>query len=206
LKKTVLVTLTVAAMLITGCASTEPATAEAPAVSVEPAAPSPTPTPTPTPTGPPVNERGQVIMKIGKTGAWANTPEGEPVIKFKVTSIQPIECGEYSPKPVGMAIAVALEVETTPELEGNLTIDGQPGYVSFDSHHWKGYAPNGTRMNQVDGSVTYNCRGHEGEMLPNEISKGEKASGIVVLDVTTPKGEVAYENVGLSWIWKYPSK
>jgi hypothetical protein len=204
-KMTALAALVTSAALLTACAG-EPAAGRAETVSVEPADASATPTPTPTPSGPPMNERGQVIKKIGETAGWSETPEGEPVILFKVTSIEPIECGEYSPEPVGRTIAVALEVETTPEFEGNLTVNDQPGYVSFNSHNWKGYAANGTRMNEIDGSVTYNCRGHEGKMLPSEIGKGEKASGLVVLDVTSKKGEVAYENMGLSWVWSYPSK
>jgi hypothetical protein len=43
--------------------------------------------------------------------------------------------------------------------------------------------------------------------LPNWIGNGEKLNGTVILDVTTPTGEVAFEPTsGVAWVWEYPSK
>lgn len=199
MKKTVLAVLATTALLVTGCSS-QPS--PAPTLNVEPAAPSDTQPEA----GPAMNERGQIIQKIGETVAWSSENGETQDLLFKVTSIKPIDCGDQAPKPNGMTIAVALEVETYTDFAGPLTVDGQPGFISFTSYSWKGYAANGTRMNKIDTDVTINCFAHEAKELPDHIGKGEKVSGIIILDVTTPKGEVAFESNGVSWVWKYPGK
>lgn len=199
MKKTVLAVISATALLVTGCSSQPP---PAPTLNVEPAAPSEKPTPA----QPAMNERGQIIKTIGETGSWTSEDGNTQELLFKVTSIKPIDCGDQAPKPNGMTIAVALEVETSADFVGPLTVDGQPGFISFTSYSWKGYAPNGTRMNKVDTEVTINCFAHEAKELPDYIGKGEKASGIIILDVTTPEGEVAFESNGAAWVWKYPGK
>ncbi|WP_377010650.1 hypothetical protein [Arthrobacter sp. GCM10027362] len=199
MKRTALAALAATALLVTGCS---PQPSAAPTLDVEPAAPAETPTPP----GPALNERGQIIKKIGETGGWSSEDGKTDDLIFKVTSIKPIDCGDQAPKPNGMTIAVALEVKTSADFVGPLTVDGQPGFISFTPDNWKGYASNGTRMNKINTEVTINCFAHEAKELPDYIGKGEKASGIIILDVTTPKGEVAYESNGASWVWKYPGK
>jgi hypothetical protein len=151
------------------------------------------------------NSRGQLIKEIGEVAALTN--EGVPTMNFKVTSIKPIQCdAPYATPPNGMALAVAVEVETTPTFSGPLAVDGQEGQISFGSHYWKGYATNGTRMNNVGSSVEYNCLADKTQLLPDFFGKGEKLNGLVILDVTTPTGEVAFDPAGFGgWVWKYPS-
>lgn len=194
------------ALMLTSCSSTPPQAT--PSVSVPPAATqSPTPTPTPTLTRK-ANERGQIIKEIGESaGSRTNGQDAPPTLTFKVTSIKPIQCDmPYAVPPTGTLIAVALEVETTAEYSGPLTVNGQAGQISFGPHYWKGYADNGTRMNTVESNSLHNCMADRSRLLPDYIGKGEKLNGLVLLDVSSPSGEVAFDPSGSGgWIWKYPS-
>lgn len=195
-----------AATLLSACSPQEQQTA--PSVSVAPAAsvsPSSTPTPTPSRNE---NARGQLIKQIGEAATLHTGGQGTPAtLTFKVTSIKAIECdAPYATPPNGTALAVAIEAASTPEFEGPLEVNGQPGLLSFGSHYWKGYAENGTRMNTVDSSVTYNCLADKTRLLPDYIGKGEKLNGLVILDVSSPTGEVSFDpSGGGGWVWRYPS-
>ena len=131
-------------------------------------------------------------------------------MKFKVTSIEPITCdAPYRDAASRTAVAVAIEVETTADFEGGLNVNGAPGLTSFDAHYWKGYAANGTRMNKIDTTAAQNCVSDESRLLPSSLGKGKKANGIVVLEVTSPTGIVAYDGAGAvsnGWEWDYPGK
>lgn len=194
------------ALTLTACSSPQPQAA--PSVSVAPASTtSATPTPTPTATRN-ENERGQIIKKIGETASLMTDEESDrPTMTFKVTSIKPIKCdASYATPPNGTALAVALEIVTTPTFEGALRVNGQPGMISFSPHYWKGYAANGTRMNTVESHVKYGCLADSTKLLPDHFGKGEKLNGLVILDVTSPTGEVAFDPEGFGgWVWKYPS-
>lgn len=194
------------ALMLTSCSSPQPEAA--PTVSVAPAATqSATPTPTPTATRN-ENERGQLVKKIGEPASLMTDEESDkPTMTFKVTSIKPIKCdAPYATPPNGTAIAVALEIITTPTFAGPLEVDGQPGMISFRPYYWKGYASNGTRMNTVDSHIMHGCLADETRLLPDYFGKGEKLNGLVILDVTTPSGEVSFDpNGNGGWVWKYPS-
>lgn len=194
------------ALLLTACSAPQPQAA--PTVSVAPAStPSATPTPTPTATRN-ENERGQLVKKIGEVATLLTDGEGTPpAMTFKVTSIKAIKCdAPYATPPKGTALAVAFEIVTTKTFAGPLTVDGQEGQISFGPHYWKGYAPNGTRMNTVESSVNRSCLADETRLLPDYFGKGEKLNGLVILDVTSPSGEVSFDpNGGGGWVWKYPS-
>ncbi|WP_157372115.1 hypothetical protein [Arthrobacter sp. Soil736] len=175
-------------------------------MSVAPAgSPSPTPTPTATRNE---NDRGQLIKKIGEAATLMTDPESDvPTMTFKVTSIKPITCdAPYATPPKGTALAVSLQVATTAKFSGPLSVNSQPGLISFGPHYWKGYAANGTRMNAIDSSIDHSCLADDTQLLPDYIGKGEKLNGLVILDVTTPAGEVAFDPDGSGgWVWKYPA-
>lgn len=128
-------------------------------------------------------------------------------LTFKVTSIKAIQCDDqYGTEPTGTALAVSLEIETTADFVGPLTVNDAPGLISFRPYYWKGYSEDDTRMNTVDTNISYNCLADRTLLVPDYIGKGEKVKGIVILDVTSPTGTVAYspwDDGG--WIWKYPS-
>lgn len=192
--------------MLTACSGPQPQAA--PTVSVAPASTSSaTPTPTPTATRN-ENERGQLIKKIGEVATLLTDGEGTPpTMTFKVTSIKPVKCDAvYAPPPNGIAVAVAFEVATTKSFFGPLTVNDVEGQISLGPHYWKGYAPNGTRMNTVESSISRSCLADETRLLPDYFGKGEKLNGVVILDVATPSGEVSFDPTGLGgWVWKYPS-
>lgn len=199
--------LTASAFMLAGCSNSGPAEVK-PTLSVEPAqTSSPTPSPTSTIAS---NDRGNIPKKAGELAGAGGTSLADASLKFKVTSIEAITCdAPYATPPTGTALAVAIEVETTPGFEGGLNVNGAPGLTSFDAYYWKGYAANGTRMNKIDTTAAQNCVADEGRLLPSSIGKGEKATGIVVLEVTTPTGSIAYDGAGMitgGWEWQYPAK
>jgi hypothetical protein len=196
---------TASVLLLSGCSSNPQAQAQ-PSLSVAPAQTTSTPTPSATVAK---TARGNVQKKIGET-AWAGKSAAEATMQFKVTSIEPITCdAPYGTPPAGTALAVAIEVETTADFDGGLSVNGAPGLISFDAHYWKGYAANGTRMNKIDTVAAQNCVADESRLLPSSLGKGEKATGIVILEVTSPAGIVAYDGAGAvtsGWEWEYPGK
>lgn len=212
-------TLAITALLLTGCSSAETdpssnASQEAtpePTVSVAPASPSAEPkeSPSPAPT-PNRNDRGDIIKAIGENGGWKSVdggPTDPNVINFKVTSITPAVCDNpYPGEANGIPMAVTLEIETTPDFKGPISVNGVPDQVSFSPYYWKGYADNGTRMNTVDSSINRTCLANEALLLPDYIGKGEKLNGQIILDVTTPTGTLSYSpDGGSGWVWEYPS-
>ncbi|WP_140394983.1 hypothetical protein [Arthrobacter sedimenti] len=213
MKNALFPTLTVAALLLTGCSSAETAASSedatpAPTVSVAPASPSAEPedsaTAAPTPER---NERGDIIKTIGENGGWKAVEGGPNTINFKVTSIAPAVCDNpYPGEANGIPMAVTLEIETTADFEGPISVNGVPGQISFSPYYWKGYADNGTRMNTVDSNINKTCLANEALLLPDYVGKGEKLNGQVILDVTTPTGTISYSpDGGSGWVWEYPS-
>jgi hypothetical protein len=194
------------ALMLTACSGPQPQAA--PTVSVAPAStPSATPTPTPVATGN-ENERGLVVKKIGEAAILVTDGyDAPPTLTFKVTSIKPIKCdAPNATRPNGTAIAVALEIVTSPTFSGPLEVNGHAGLISFRPHYWKGYASNGTQMNTVESSVQTGCLADRTKLLPDYFGKGEKLNGLVILDVTTPTGEVSFAPNGVGgWVWKYPA-
>lgn len=196
---------TASVMVLSSCSSSPQAEAP-PSLSVAPAQTAATPTASAAVTK---TARGNVQKKIGET-ALAGKSAADATMKFKVTSIEPITCdAPFATQPTGTALGVAIEVETTADFEGGLNVNGAPGLTSFDAHYWKGYAANGTRMNKIDTVAAQNCVADEGRLLPSSLGKGERASGIVVLEVTSPTGILAYDGAGAvnnGWEWNYPGK
>lgn len=195
---------TSAALVLVGCGSTgsEPA----PTVSVAPAA-TPTPTPTPSPTKQ-ENARGELIKEIGEVAGMTNSDQTANTLNFKVTSIKPAKCdGPWGVEPNGYPIAVALEIETAADFEGPLVVNGEEGMISFAPDNWTGYAANGTRMNTVNSPITYNCYEDRNKQLPDYIGKAEKLNGVIVLDVASKKGEIAFDPANFGgWVWEYSVK
>lgn len=193
------------ALTLTACAGPQPQAA--PTVSVAPvSAPSATPTPKAAAAGK-ENERGQVVLKIGETAVLVTDGyDAPPTMRFKVTSIEPIECdAPDAPRPRGTAMAVALEIVTSPTFSGPLVVNGKPGMISFRPHYWKGYASNSKQMNTVESPIEHDCLADRTKLLPDYFGKDRKLDGLVILDVTTAAGEVAWIPNGIGgWALAYP--
>jgi len=193
-------------LVLTACSGPQPQTTSTASVATA-SAPTATPGPIPTATSK-ENERGQLIQKIGEAVTlYTNGYDAPPTLTFKVTSIKPIKCDAPSATPPkGTAIAVALEIATSPTFSGPPQENGQAGRISFHPSYWRGYAPNGTPMNTVKSPVQRDCLADTTTLLPDSFGKGEKLTGLVILDVTTPTGEVAFDPYGGGgWVWKYPA-
>jgi hypothetical protein len=193
------------ALMLAACSGPQPQAA--PAVSVAPAsAQSARSAPNAAADGN-ENERGQVVQEIGEIAVLVTDGyDAPPTMTFKVTSIEPVKCdAPDAPKPNGIAIAVALEIVTSPTFSGPLVINGQPGMISFRPDYWKGYASNGTQMNTVESPIEHGCLADKTMLLPDYFGKDRKLNGVVILDVTTPAGEVAFVPNGIGgWAWEYP--
>lgn len=212
----VIPTFIVAAFILSGCGSPQPSTAETltqtPTAQVT-TSPIATPSASPTtvaPTTPPppkTNDRGQIIKSVGEK-AWTTDDDQEELLSFTVTAIESIQCdAQYGTVPTGTALAVHMEIETAADFVGSLTVDGNPGQISFSPYYWKGYTPDDTRMNTVDTNIRSNCLTDRTLLLPDYIGKAEKVKGIVILDVSTPTGSIAYspwDSEG--WIWEYSTE
>ncbi|WP_129587253.1 hypothetical protein [Arthrobacter alpinus] len=199
-----------ATLLLAGCSqsSTEAvrteaemtATAPTPVVQSKSDAVPPTVSPTP---ARPVTVRGELIKKVGQESSWGYDDTGI-TLHFKVTSIAPIECDMSGAKPSGTALAVGLEIATDANFFGPLEVNGVDGQISFGSYYWRGYEPDGTRMNSVDSSAANNCLQDRGRLIPDYFGTGEKLKGLVILDVTTPTGTIVFNPAGGDgWAWKY---
>ena len=193
------------ALMFTACASPQPQAA--PPIGVAPAStPSATPYPKVAAAGN-ENERGQVVQEIGETAVLVTDGyDAPPTMTFKVTSIEPVECdAPDAPSPQGTAVAVSLEIVTSPTFSGPLVVNGQPGQISFRPHYWKGYAANGEQMDTVGSSIEHGCLADKTKLLPDYFGKDRKLNGVVILDVTTPTGEVAWIPNGIGgWAWEFP--
>lgn len=207
MNKKILAVASLTALVLTGCSSAPEATPQA--SNTSPTAASPTIAPPaadlPSPTRN-TNERNQLIKKLGEAGGMPGA-DGELDLNFVVTEFEFVKCSKYAGELNGRALAAHVEVETSSDFEGPLTVDGAPGLVSFGAYHWRGYEPDGTRMNEVDSQTIQNCFDSKAKLLPDYIGKGEKAKGMVLLDVTTKTGEVAFAPYGDGgWVWKYPGE
>lgn len=62
-------------------------------------------------------------------------------------------------------------------------------------------------MNKIDTVAAQRCLADESRLLPSSIGKGEKATGIVVPEVTTPTGTISYDGAGDGGLdCDYPAK
>lgn len=143
------------------------------------------------------------MKAIGEEASWGYEKTGIG-LRFKVTSIEAIECDGYGAQPTGTALAVALEIATEPDFLGPISVNDVPDQISFQPHYWRGYEPDGTRMNSVDTGIGQNCLADRSRLVPGYFGKGEKIKGLVILDVSTPTGTIVADPAGGGgWAWNY---
>ncbi|MGG5752771.1 hypothetical protein ACQ3I4_09115 [Zafaria sp. Z1313] len=194
-------------LMLTGCAAATPpvvtVTVTAPPSEISSASESPEAA-QPSPSSS-LNDRGQLPKRVGQSGG-ISSEGGKQLLDFTVTGFEFVECtNSYAGDLNGRALAVMVEVATAAEFEGPLVVNGAEGMISFDAYYWRGYGPDGTRMSGLDSEAIQNCMDSDKDLLPSYIGKGEKAKGLVLLDVTSDTGEVAfvpYDTGG--WVWEYP--
>ncbi|MBG6216268.1 hypothetical protein IWX75_000712 [Arthrobacter sp. CAN_A6] len=94
-----------------------------------------------------------------------------------------------------------VSVETTPAVG---TDDGLSSF-SMDPYNFKPIAANGTTSNADPSSIAAMYCYEEAQMLPSSIGPGEKATGLVVLDVESPSGILVFNDLFSmhGWEWAY---
>ncbi|WP_028280259.1 hypothetical protein [Arthrobacter sp. H5] len=219
--KKYLAPLGITALLLAGCSS--PTAAEAP--NVDPASPESTAAADSTATETPVvsepsplpeettedpadarpegeySDRGNLVLTPGDGAAITNS-EGVDTATFVVNSITvdaPCTRLDAEPAENGHLITLDVSVETLPALAE----DGGSFYM--DAFGFKPIAANGTTSNLDAGTIASMYCYEDGAMLPSSIGPGEKATGLVVLDVESPSGILVYNDFSsmYGWEWAY---
>lgn len=160
------------------------------------------PSATPTAESPSINAHGYLTKQIGELAGHSLTQTDQtPVSSFSVTQIEldPVCSSQYAQSPKnGHFVAVHMNIETTADL-ARATVP----VVSFNQFGWEAYDPEGKRLNDPVGNG-FSCM-DSADLLPSEIGPGQSVSGLIILDVASPIGSLAYNLGGASgWEWNYP--
>jgi hypothetical protein len=197
-------------LALTGCQATPASTSTTTPTeskSTTPAAAEQSPLPVPSAT-PNMNDRGQVIKKIGEEARLVGE-DGETTFRMKVTGFDFVKCdGVYAEDMTGYMLAVSAEMETSKDFVGTSSFNDAMEVLLPDAYSWTGYEPDGTKMSDLTGGgVVSNCFDNGRRTFPNYLAKGEKAKGQILLNVTTKSGEVVFDPNGMGgWVWEYPEK
>jgi hypothetical protein len=182
-------------------ASTEPETSETPVLSE----PSPLPEPSSTPTDDrpegTYSDRGNLVLTPGQGAAITNS-DGVNEATFVVNSITvdaPCPREDAEPPEHGHLVTLDVSVETLPALAED------QGSFSMDPYSFKPIAANGTTSNADPSTIAGIYCYDEAQMLPSSIGPGEKATGLVVLDVESPSGILVFNDFSsmYGWEWAY---
>lgn len=176
--------------------------------------PTPQPNPTPSPTAtqasqplpappgsPQTSVRGNLIKQVGEL-AGIRDANGEYLVSFVVNDIVvDIPCtDEFSePSENGHFVALDVSVETSPNMLDSDLIQ----QFSMSSYTFQAIGPDGVTSNAgTDSVATLFCL-EDSLLLPTDIGPGEKANGLVLLDVASPSGILIYEDFWTDSAWEY---
>lgn len=194
---------TTAAPIPSATSSTVPAPPPPPAPTTPPPAPAPTQAapPPPPPANPQTSPRGNLIKQRGEL-AGIRDANGEYLVSFTVNAIDiDVPCtGPYADPPEhGHFVAVDVSVETSPKMLDSDLIQ----QFSMSSSTFQAIGPDGVTSNAgTDSVATLFCL-DDSVLLPGTIGPGEKARGIVLLDVEHPTGTLVYEDYWTDSAWEY---
>lgn len=177
----------------------------APARTTPPPAPAPTQSAPPPAAVPPVNPqtspRGNLIKEVGEL-AGVRDANGEYLVTFTVNDIiVDVPCTDpYADAPEnGHFVAVDVSVETSPNMLNSDLIQ----QFSMSSLTFQAIGPDGITSNAgTDSAATLFCL-DDSVLLPGDIGPGEKANGLVLLDVEHPTGTLVYEDFWTDSGWEY---
>lgn len=172
-----------------------------------PVAPAPVPTPTQAPSAPApsgnsqTSPRGNLIKQVGEL-AGIRDASGEYLAAFTVNDIiVDIPCTEElaDPPENGHFVALDVSVETSPNMLNSDLIQ----QFSMSSLTFQAIGPDGVTSNAgADSAATLFCL-DDSVLLPGNIGPGEKAQGLVLLDVENPTGILIYEDFWTDSAWEY---
>ncbi len=179
-----------------------PSPASAPTTLPPPPAPTQAPPPPPAPGGNlQTSPRGNLVKQVGEL-AGIRDASGEYLAAFTVNDIiVDIPCtGELADPPEnGHFVALDVSVETSPNMLNSDLIQ----QFSMSSLTFQAIGPDGVTSNAgTDSVATLFCL-DDSVQLPGNIGPGEKARGLVLLDVENPTGTLIYEDFWTDSAWEY---
>lgn len=152
--------------------------------------------------GPKLNERGNLVKKIGEeAGAYAADGKTD-VATWTVTGVQKdFACTVPNPMAPSHGHFVALDasVATTPALKA------QFGFGNGST--WQYIKKDGTVWNEDPESIASAACVPDADHLPNDMGPGLKASGKVIFDLPDTDGYLVFPYVneeGQRTTWEYP--
>lgn len=176
----------------------------APAPTTPPPAAAPTqaaPPPAAAPANPQTSPRGNLVKQVGEL-AGIKDATGEYLAAFTVNDIiVDIPCtDELASAPEnGHFVALDVSVETSPNMLNSDLIQ----QFSMSSSTFQAIGPDGTTSNAgTDSAATIFCLDNS-VLLPSTIGPGEKANGLVLLDVQQPSGTLIYQDYWTDSAWEY---
>lgn len=195
-------------------ATLAPAPSETPTAAVlpttTPLAPQPTTAPASTqaPPSPPApggntqtSARGHLIKQVGEL-AGIRDEGGEYLATFTVNDIiVDVPCTDElaDPPQNGHFVALDVSVETSPNMLNSDLIQ----QFSMSSLTFQAIDPDGVTSNAgTDSWATLFCL-DDSVQPPGNIGPGEKANGLMLLDVENPKGILIYEDFWTDNAWEY---
>ncbi|WP_191932055.1 hypothetical protein [Arthrobacter bussei] len=142
-----------------------------------------------------------MIKQIGEL-AGIRDASGEYLAAFTVNDIiVDIPCtDELAGRPEnGHFVALDVSVETSPNMLNSDLIQ----QFSMSSLTFQAIGPDGVTSNAgTDSTATLFCL-DDSVLLPGNIGPGEKAQGLVLLDVENPSGILIYEDFWTDSAWEY---
>jgi len=145
--------------------------------------------------------RGNLIKQVGEL-AGIKDASGEYLVAFTVDNIiVDVPCtGTLAEAPEnGHFVAVEVSVETSPNMLNSDLIQ----QFSMSSDTFQAIGPDGVTSNAgTDSFATLFCL-DDAVLLPSDIGPGEKAQGMVLLDVEHPSGTLIYEDYWTDSAWEY---
>jgi hypothetical protein len=153
------------------------------------------------PANPQTSPRGNLIKQRGEL-AGIKDANGQYLVSFTVNSINvDIACTDPSATPAenGHLVAVDVSVETSPSMLDSDLIQ----QFNMSSSRFGVISPDGTTSNAgAYSAATLFCLDNS-VFLPSTIGPGEKARGIVVLDVEYSAGTLIFEDIWTDRGWEY---
>lgn len=201
----------VALAVLVGCSSApvveppEPAGTRTTEVTEEVVAeeePDEVPTTEPPAAAPAESARGFLVKQVGELGGLTDEITGEWTVDFTVTNVTvDFQCtSEFAEAPKnGHFVALEIQINTHPAWDSALY-----GDFMMNPYDFQAFDASNMRVNDPVGS-SYMCL-DASQQVPNQIGPSQSVTGVMVFDVPTPTGVIAYNPPLYSpggWEWAY---
>lgn len=162
----------------------------------------PTEAETPTPEAPATSDRGFLVKQVGELGGLTDEITGDWTVDFTVSNITvDFQCtnGFAEAPKNGHFVALEMQINTHPAWDSALY-----GDFMMNPYDFQVFDANNMRVNDPIGS-SYMCL-DASQQVPNQIGPSQSVAGVMVFDVPTPTGVIAYSPTiygAGGWEWAY---